>query len=447
LQRIALGTQPARRLLSSGHKELLMTQISRSVLLVTAMSAACTTLTEDDSQTLSSQHAVGTRIEIPGVTPDFSVVQTSARTFVLQSYANAVLVDLGGELALIDTLMPAFLGPTDLPNLQATIGFLASTGKVSSTKVRYIVNTHWHPDHIGNNDALREADTEIVAARGGTLRVSTPQSIKFFGAEVPAWPAATWPSREVATALTLGGSLDVRYAPYSHTTTDLVVRLPKEKLVVVGDLIINGSLAFADHDNGGTMRGLLLSLDQVLATTPADHLVVPGHAAVMTRDEARAWASAIRDGIRFVDAKLAAGASLADIQAAADEAPESVKTLSNGTIPLAPFLEFTHRDLSERDLKALVASRVLARLKTIDKLAMVVAIGAATLGGEDAAGTEYDTLAFEVDELDAIGNILTPAARTAMAVYERFVVAAREAGRTDLTAAEYEAMLLELARL
>jgi glyoxylase-like metal-dependent hydrolase (beta-lactamase superfamily II) len=399
------------------------------------------------------EHTSTVPIAIPGTSADFRVIQTSAHTFVLHGYANAVLVDVGGELALIDTLAPGHISPTDLPNLQATVAFLASTGKVSSSKVRYIVNTHWHPDHVGNTGALRAADTEVIAGRGGIVRMSTPQHIAYFHAELPEWPAAWWPSREVASNLTVRDMLQISYAPYSHTTTDLVIRMPKEKVVVVGDLIIGGANAFTDHDNGGSMRGLLLSLENILGTLPADHLVIPGHYEVMTKAEARAWGDAVRAGLRYVDAKLAAGASLAEIQAAAalppeqGGAPAATQGLAGDVITLPAFVEFTYRDLTERDVKALIASRVLARLKTVDTLAMVAAITASTLGGEAAAGTEYDTLAFEVGELEAVGNTLTAGAKAAMAVYDRHVATAREQGRTDLTAAEYQAMLLELARL
>jgi cyclase len=401
--------------------------------------------TSDDSQS-----AIGTPMTIPGGSANFKVLQTSRHSFVLHGYANAVLVDVGnGAVALIDTLAPAHISPTDLPDIRATLSYLSSLGMISGTTIRYIVNTHWHPDHVGNNDALRTTSTEVIAARGGTQRVSTPQTIKYFGAELPAWPAATWPSREVATGESLfsvGGSIDVSYLPYSHTTTDLLVRLPKEKVVVAGDLIIGGAYAFTDHDNGGSMRGLLLSLDQVLAQTPDDHLIVPGHYGVMTKGEARAWGDAIRAGVRFVDGKMAAGVPLAEIQAAAaTEAPAEFRALDGSVITQAAFVEFTYRDLAERDLKALVASRVLARLKSVTRTAMIAAITASTLGGEDAAGKEYDTLAFEIGELESVGGVVTADAQAAMDIYDRYVAVARQAGRTDLTAAEYQTMLLELA--
>lgn len=399
-------------------------------------------------------------VEIPGLTEDFTVWQVSPHAFMMRAYANCVLYDTGEGLVLVDTMTPIFFGGNDLENMGIAIDYLAAEGLISTTEIRYIANTHWHPDHMGHNAQLRGPTTEVFAARGGTLRTATDQFIAYFGAPVPAWPEEFWPDAEVSHERVLaGGRVVLHYAPYSHTTTDLVVTLPEERLVIVGDLILAGWLAFTDHDNGGSTRGLLATVDHVLDFTPSNYLVIPGHNDVMTRAEARLWHDAHRDALDYVEAAIAAGDTLAEIQAAAvlppsqGGMPASVHALDSPVIPIAAFVDFAYRDVTERDLKALVVSRVIASFPEVRTEAMVAAILAATAGGEDAAGTEYDTLGFQVDELAAIDSlpgsalILTPGARQAYAIYTEYVEEARAAGSDDLTLRAYLRMLAELARL
>jgi glyoxylase-like metal-dependent hydrolase (beta-lactamase superfamily II) len=415
---------------------------------------------EQADQELTPYHV--TALTVPGLTAGFTVDQISAHSFVMHAYSNAVLHDLGNgsDLLLVDSMSPSFLGGNDLANIQTTISWLKAQGKISSTHVKYLANTHWHPDHVGNNAALRQADTEVISARGGSLRLSTPQSIHYFGADLPAWPSAMWPDSEVANVTKrVNKRIVLSYAPYSHTTTDLVVTLPQERVVIIGDLALQGWLAFTDNDNGGTMRGLVVTLQGILNATPASYQVVPGHNAVMTKAQAQAWLDTIRQGIAYVGTRVAQGKSLTQIQTAAalpvnqGGIAASVKALDSGLLPLAAFVGFVYADLTQRDDKALFAARLIANLDIVSKTSMVSAIKLATAGPQNAAGTEYDTLAFEVRELKAIDAqargpaILNPGAVAAFNVYEQFVQAARSAGRTDLTTQEYAQLLGALAAL
>jgi hypothetical protein len=292
------------------------------------------------------------------------------------------------------------------------------------------------------------------------LRVAEPQTIEYFGAELPAWPEEFWPDAETPTSLSIAhGKVIVEYMPYSHTTSDLVVRLPAERVVITGDLLLQGWLAFTDVDNGGTMRGLVASMDKLVLAIRKDDNVIPGHNAAMTREETAKWVASMRSALAYVAVRAAQGLSLAEVQAAAVKDPSEgglpadVQALASELIPLAPFVEWVYRDVTERDQKALLAARQIATQDEVSGQEMVSAILIATAGPENAASTEYDTLAFQVHELQAIDAlgiqepILSPKAIEAFAIYTRFVEVARADGRTSLTPEEYRQMTEELGDL
>ncbi len=408
---------------------------------------------------------VTTPVSVPGLIDGYFVDQVTPHVFVMHSYANSTIYDTGNGLVLVDTMLPgpiaAGFGLDDLPNMKATIASLAAQGLIRSTHVATILYTHWHPDHTGNTDSFRESDTQVIAARGTTERMNTQQCVEFFQACVPAWPVVFLPSYEVVGEETLSGPGDVqaRYAPYSHTTTDLVVTLPKEKLVLTGDVLLQGYLAFTDVPNGGSMRGLVRSAQRVIDDIPNGYKVIPGHNQVMTKADAQAWVDAMSDATAYVAAHIAQGQALADIQTAAAAAPDAggfsanIAALDSTLLPRASFVQWIYQDLTTRELHALLAARKLANTDTVLTQKMIDIINEASTDLDLAASTAYDTLSFQVNELENIdahsgaAAILSDGALNAFTIYANTVSAARAAGQAGLTSDQYAAMQAQLAAL
>lgn len=68
----------------------------------------------------------------------------------------------------------------------------------------------------------------------------------------------------------------IRMAPSSITAADLIVLFEEEKTVVCGDLVLNGSLPVWDMANGGSLRGMLDAMDQILGLEENYQRIVPG---------------------------------------------------------------------------------------------------------------------------------------------------------------------------
>ena len=70
---------------------------------------------------------------------------------------------------------------------------LAALAKLESAPLRYVVNTHWHGDHIGGNLNLASAGAAIVAHDNVRVRMSQDQFSAALGRKSPASPRRRCP--------------------------------------------------------------------------------------------------------------------------------------------------------------------------------------------------------------------------------------------------------------
>jgi cyclase len=163
--------------------------------------------------------------------------------------------------------------------------------RISPLPVRWIVNTHYHPDHRGGNGVVGP-DAVIVSTRYTRLRIQNAlEKQAMENGQSP--PAEYVLNVNIKGEITLYmGSHEVRiYHPGpAHTRGDLVVYFPDQHAIATGDLFLNNSCPAMDD---GDMENWIAALDHIL-TLPVDH-VVPGHFELATKDEVQFFRDYLAD--------------------------------------------------------------------------------------------------------------------------------------------------------
>ncbi|MHC4837475.1 MAG: MBL fold metallo-hydrolase [Planctomycetota bacterium] len=141
---------------------------------------------------------------------------------------------------------------------------------------RFLVNTHWHGDHVGSNAGFGATST-LVAHANVRKRMEEGND------RTPPAPAVALPDLTYAEGLTVhlaGQEVELKHYPAAHTDGDTVVIFHQAKVVHMGDLMFNGMFPFIDLASGGTVAGYVAALDGVLTDMPEDWKIIPGHGEV-----------------------------------------------------------------------------------------------------------------------------------------------------------------------
>ncbi len=189
---------------------------------------------------------------------------------------------------------------------------------LGATPVKYLVNTHWHFDHSGGNQPFG-ADGAIIVAQtrvrdrliaGGTVagNASPP-------APPEALPDITY---DHAVSFHLNGDvIDLVHGGGGHTDGDTAVYWRRANVLHTGDMMMkNSGYPFIDTSSGGNVLHLLTSLDQLIAMTDADTVIIPGHGPLARRGDLIAWRTMIATAVDRIRTLKDAGRTLDQAKAA-----------------------------------------------------------------------------------------------------------------------------------
>src|SRR6187549_542018 len=211
-----------------------------------------------------------------------------------QTVARVTTTDLGGATLLqgAGCNVIALPGPEGAlmidggraANAEALLAAVRSA--TGTSRIHTLINTHWHPEQIGANEAVGRAGGVIFAHEKTKRALSnTVYSAVGFTSRVAPLPEAARPTRTTRGDGSMefaGQQIDYGYMPAAHTDGDLFVHVPKMNLLVVGGVVSAEEWPLLDYKNGAWLGGRVRALERLAGLVKPDTRVVPADGRVMS---------------------------------------------------------------------------------------------------------------------------------------------------------------------
>ncbi len=184
---------------------------------------------------------------------------------------------------------------------------IAAIRTVSSEPIRFLVNTHMHPDHTGGNENFGKMGTMIF----GHENVRKQMAISAYEEEPPLITFSEDMSFHINSE-----TVHVFKTPDAHTNGDVYVRFESSNVIHTGDVYRTTSYPYIDLNNGGSFLGTIKAYDLLIEVADTDTKIVPGHGVVSNVEDVRKFrdmllvirdrvAAAIREGRTLEEAQAA----------------------------------------------------------------------------------------------------------------------------------------------
>jgi cyclase len=278
-----------------------------------------------------------------------------------------MLVGAGGNITVQIGDDGVFIVDTEFAPLAGKIS--AAIAELTPLPIRYIVNTHYHPDHVGGNENLRLAGSTVV---GGNMPGAVPYSGS--GAQVvahenvllrlsgamggEAQPTGIWPTNtffnDEKKIYYNGEGIELLHQPSAHTDGDIIVYFRRSDVISVGDVFRTTGYPVFDLPGGGSYEGTIAALNNIKNMIIPEYgqdggtLVIPGHGRLSGLGDVldfREMLIVIHDRLRPM---IDAGMTLEQIKAAEPTKDyDPVYGAPSGNSTTARFLETAYQSLSE----------------------------------------------------------------------------------------------------
>jgi glyoxylase-like metal-dependent hydrolase (beta-lactamase superfamily II) len=177
---------------------------------------------------------------------------------------NIILLTGGEQIVLIDD---------GLGSVEQLV--LDKTREMAGRDIDFIINTHVHGDHTGNNAAFAENGSIIITHDNIRRRLLEDSS--------PAGGPAGLPVITFAEEIKFyvnGNEAYVFHPGFAHTDGDAAILLKDANILLAGDVLFHALFPYIDFDNGGDVDGYIAAQKEMLAMIDDDTTVVPGHGEI-----------------------------------------------------------------------------------------------------------------------------------------------------------------------
>ena len=282
-----------------------------------------------------------------------------------------VLTGAGGNITLQTGKDGVLLVDSGLATMSNKV--VAAIRTVSNGPIRFIVNTHVHPDHTGGNENIAKLGSTIIdvnfladiagrsivpgakiIAHESVLDRMTATANGQPAAPSGAWPADTYITRRKDFFIN-NEAVVLFHEPAAHTDGDSVVFFRRTDVISSGDLFTPDTYPFIDLQRGGNIQSILAALNHIIELAVPENneeggtYIIPGHGRIC--DEAdvveyQTMLTVVRDRVQDLIKK---GMTLEQVKAARPTSDYDVHYGStSGFWTTEKFVEAVYQNLSKK---------------------------------------------------------------------------------------------------
>ena len=242
---------------------------------------------------------------------DLSKVQVKAthvagNVYMLQGSGGNIAASIGDDgIVLVDSEFAPLV-----PRIKAALA------KISKKPVRFLINTHWHFDHVGGNAGMADTAT-ILAHENVRKRMQAGADMPSIGIKIEPAAARALPIltfQEGVSVWLNGEPVRALHLRPGHTDGDTVVFFSRSNVVHLGDDFVTYGFPFVDLGSGGSVRGMVAALDELIPQIPPDAKIIPGHGPVSTLADVKKFRSTLDEIVALVAKNLRQGKTLEEMQ-------------------------------------------------------------------------------------------------------------------------------------
>ena len=243
---------------------------------------------------------------------EIKILPVQGGIYMLVGAGGNITVQIGDDGVLIVDTMFAELSDK----------IVAAIRELSDEPIRFVVNTHAHPDHIGSNASIALKGSNIaggnvvgaIADAGAQAKIVAHENVLIhMSMQDPPIAFEAWPTDAYYTAkkeiFFNGEAIQIFHQPEAHTNGDSIAFFRRSDVISTGDVFVTTGYPYIDVQNGGSFQGVLDALNNIIdLAVPADRqeggtMVIPGHGRLC--DEAdvveyRDMLTIIRDRIQHM---------------------------------------------------------------------------------------------------------------------------------------------------